>query len=74
MISKKLDRISQKLTQVSVDLQFGKSPEKAAKDLDAITVGLIAEKYRVAALEKVTIPSESQQDQPKENRYGHHHS
>lgn len=53
MISKQMDRIAQRMQQVSHDLQSGLDPQDAARNLDAISNDLKAEQHRVEGLEKV---------------------
>lgn len=53
MISKQMDRIVQRMQQVSKDLQSGKDPQGAARNLDAISNDLKAEQHRVEGLENV---------------------
>lgn len=52
MISKQMDRIAQRMQQVSQDLQSGLDPQDAARNLDAISNDLKAEQHRVEGLEK----------------------
>jgi len=53
VISKQMDRIAQRMQQVSQDLQSGLDPQDAARNLNAISEDLKAEQRRVEGLENV---------------------